>query len=82
MARRFRVSLGRVKKRLPERSHTGTLAARHHPAGRKPRIVAGQQRQMRALPGQKPELTLKELRHALALDCPRQALHVVLGKWG
>jgi len=82
VARRFRVSLGMVKKLLAQRRHTGSIAQRHHLAGRKPQIVPGHQRQMRALLGQKPDLTLKELRHALELDCSLQAIHVVLGKMG
>jgi len=82
VARRFRVSLGMVKKLLQQRRHTGSIAHRHHRAGRKPRIVPGHQRQMRALLGQKPDLTLKELRHALELECSLQAIHVVLGKMG
>lgn len=82
VARRFRVSLGMVKKLLQQRRHTGSIAHRHHLAGRKPRIVPGHQRQMRALLGRKPDLTLKELRHALELDCSLQAIHVVLGKMG
>ena len=82
MARRFRVSLGMVKKLLQQRRHTGSIAHRHHLAGRKPRIVPGHQRQMRALLGRKPDLTLKELRHALELECSLQAIHVVLGKMG
>lgn len=82
VARRFRVSLGMVKKLLAQRRHTGSIAHRHHLAGRKPRIVPGHQRQMRVLLGRKPDLTLKELRHALELDCSLQAIHVVLGKMG
>jgi transposase len=82
VARRFRVSLGMVKKLLQQRRRTGSIAHRHHLAGRKPRIVPGHQRRMRALLGQKPDLTLKELRHALELDCSLQAIHVVLGKMG
>jgi transposase len=82
VARRFRVSLGMVKKLIQQRRHTGSIAHRHRLAGRKPRIVPGHQRQMRALLGQKPDLTLKELRHALELDCSLQAIHVVLGKMG
>ena len=80
VARRFRVSLGMVKKLLQQRRHTGSIAHRHHLAGRKPRIVPEHQRQMRALLVGKPDLTLKELRHALELDCSLQAIHVVLGK--
>jgi hypothetical protein len=32
--------------------------------------------------GKKPDLTLKELRRDLGLDCSVQAIHVVLGKMG
>jgi transposase len=82
VARRFRVSLGMVKKLLQQRRHTGSIAARHPLAGRKPRIVHAHQRQLRTLLGQKPDLTLKELRGALGLECSLQAIHVVLGKMG
>jgi transposase len=82
VARRFRVSLGMVKKLLQQRRRTGSIAHRHHLAGRKPRIVPWHQRQMRALLGRKPDLTLRELRHALELECSLQAIHVVLGKIG
>ena len=82
VARRFRVSLGMVKKLLAQRRHTGSIAHRHRLAGRKPRIVHAHQRQMRALLGEKPDLTLRELRHALELECSLQAIHVVLGKMG
>lgn len=82
VARRFRVSLGMVKKLLQQRRHTGSIAHRHHLAGRKPRIVSSHQRQMRVLLGEKPDLTLKELRHALELECSLQAIHVVLRKMG
>ncbi len=37
---------------------------------------------MRALLDGKPDLTLKELRQALGLECSLQAIHVVLGKMG
>jgi transposase len=82
VARRFRVSLGMVKKLLQQRRHTGDIAPRHHRAGRKPLILAAHQRQMRALLGQKPDLTLQELRAAVALECSLQAIHVVLVKMG
>jgi transposase len=82
VARRFRVSLGMVKKLLQQRRRTGSIAPRHHLAGRKPRIVVAHQRQMRAVLGQKPDLSLKELRSVLGLECSLQAIHVVLGKMG
>ena len=82
VARRFRVSLGMVKKLLQQRRHTGSIAPRHHLAGRKPQIVAEHQRQLRALLGRQPDLTLAQVRAALALGCSLQALHVVLKKMG
>src|SRR5438094_6954793 len=82
IARRFRVSLGMVKKLIGQRRHTGEIAPRHHRAGRKPMIVAEHQRQMRSLLGKKPDLTLKELRTAMTLECSLQAIHVVLAKMG
>lgn len=82
VARRFRVSLGMVKKLIQQRRHTGDIAHRHHRAGRKPMLVAEHRQRMRSLLGQKPDLTLRELRAAMALECSLQAIHVVLMKMG
>jgi transposase len=82
VAHRFRVSLGMVKKLLQQRRRTGDIAARHHFAGRKPMILATHRGQMRSLLNKKNDLTLKELRQALGLQCSLQAIHVVLGKMG
>jgi transposase len=82
VARRFRVSVGMVKKLLQQRRHTGDIAPRHHRAGRKPLILDSHHRQMRSLLGQKPDLTLWELRQALALECSLQAIHLALVKMG
>lgn len=82
IAQRFRVSLGMVKKLLQQRRRTGDIRERHHFAGRKPMIEAGHQRQLRTLLAGKVDLTLKQMRAALELDCSLQAIHVVLGKMG
>jgi transposase len=82
IARRFRVSLGMVKKLLQQRRHTGEIAPRHRYSGRKPRILASHHRQMRVLLGKKPDLTLVELREAMALDCTLPAIHYALEKMG
>lgn len=82
IARRFRVSLGMVKKLLQQRRRTGDIAPRHRFAGRKPMIVAIHRSQIRAFLAKKNDLTLSELRSALGLCCSVQALHVVLGKMG
>jgi transposase len=80
VARRFRVSLGMVKKLLQQRRHNGDIRARHHLAGRKPLIVDGHREKMASLLKKKPDLTLKELREAVGLKCSLQAMHVVLVK--
>lgn len=82
IGRRFRVSLGMVKKLIQQRRHTGDIAPRHHRAGRKPLIVDAHQRQMRSLLDAKPDLTLRELRSIMALECSLQAIHVALVKMG
>ena len=45
-------------------------------------ILASHHRQMRALLGRKPDLTLKELRAAVALNCTLPAIHYALEKLG
>jgi transposase len=82
IARRYRVSLGMVKKLLQQRRRTGDIAPQHHRSGRKPIIVPSHHRQMRALLGQKPDLTLNELRQAVGLKCTLPAIHYVLEKMG
>ncbi len=82
IAHRFRVSLGLVKKLLQQRRHTGDIAPRHRFSGRKPLIVGSHHRQIKVLLVRKPDLTLKELRTALQLDCTLPAIHYVLEKLG
>jgi transposase len=67
-----------VKKLLQQRRRTGDIAPRHHHSGRKPLIVAAHHRQLRSLLSRKPDLTLKELRSALELDCSLPAIHYAL----
>ena len=82
VAKRYRVSLGMVKKLLQQRRHTGEIGPRHYRSGRKPLIVAAHQRQMRVLLKKKPDLTLKELRAAVELECSLPAIHYALLKMG
>ena len=82
IADRYRVSLGMVKKLLQQRKHTGQIGARHAYSGRKPLIVQAHEDQMRVLLGQKPDMTLKELREALGLDCSLPAIHYALSDMG
>jgi transposase len=82
IADRYRVSLGMVKKLLQQRKRTGDIGARHSHSGRKPIIVQAHENQMRTLLGQKPDMTLKELREALGLDCSLPAIHYALNDMG
>lgn len=82
IAHRYRVSLGMVKKLLQQRRRTGEIGPRHHRSGRKPTILPAHHRQMRSLLGDKPDLTLKELRRAVALKCTLAAIHYALEKMG
>jgi transposase len=82
VGRRYRVSLGMVKKLLQQRRRTGEIGPRHRFSGRKPMILAAHRCQMRTLLRQKPDLTLKELRSVLGLDCSLAAIHYVLEAMG
>lgn len=82
VADRYRVSLGMVKKLLQQRRRTGEIGPRHYRSGRKPIILDAHHRQMRALLTKKPDLTLKEVRQAVALQCTLPAIHYALEKMG
>jgi len=82
IADRYRVSLGMVKKLLQQRRRTGDIGPRHHYAGRKPVIVGTHRHQMRVLLGKRPDMTLRELRDALALTCTLPAIHYALDGMG
>lgn len=78
VARRFRVSLGMVKKLLQQRRRTGDLCHRRRFSGRKPLILDEHRRQIRNLLERQSDMTLAELRTALGLSCTLPAIHYVL----
>jgi transposase len=82
VAKRYRVSLGMVKKLLQQRRRTGNIAARHQYSGRKPMIVENHRQKIRLLLNQRPDLTLKELRQVVRLKCSLPAIHYVLARMG
>ena len=82
IAQRYRVSLGMVKKLLQQRRRTGDLAPRHRYSGRKPFLLQTHRQKLRALLKEKPDLTLRELRVAIALPCSLPAIHYVLEAMG
>lgn len=82
IAGRFRVSEGMVKKLLQQRRRTGDIRPRHYNSGRKAIIVDSHRRQLRAMLGKRPDMTLTELRNGLGLDCTIQAIFYVLDDMG
>lgn len=78
IAERFRVSLGMVKKLLQQRRSTGEIGARHHLAGRKPKITPAHRERLADLVHERPDRTLVELREGLGLDCSLVAIHYAL----
>ena len=78
IADRFRVSLGLVKKLLQQRRRTGDIRPRHHYAGRKPKIQEQHRTRMKELVRRHPDMTLAELRRAVALSCSLPAIHYAL----
>jgi len=82
IAERFDVSLGMVKKLLQQRRNTGDIAPRHRYSGRKPKITAKHQRQLKRLVRDHPDMTLAELRDAIGISCTPQAVHYALGRMG
>ena len=78
VAERFRVSLGLVKKLRAQRQETGDLAPRHHKSGRKPLLTASHRHRIGQLIKEQPDITLAEMREALALHCTLPAIHYVV----
>ena len=82
VAKRFRVSLGMVKKLLEQRTKTGDLRPRHRFSGRKARLMPEQGSRLKQLIAQEPDLTLAEMKARLDLSCTVAAVHWVVTKLG
>lgn len=82
IAKRYRVSLGMVKKLIQQRRHTGQIAARYDRCGRKPTILQSHCQHMRRLLAKKADLTLEQLRSEVGLSCTLPAIHYALAKMG
>ncbi len=82
VAKRFRVSLGMVKKLLMQRRRTGQIEARHRFSGRKARLLPERGQELKKLVAKEPDLTLAEMKERLKLDCTIGAIHWVLGRLG
>ena len=82
VAKRFKVSLGMVKKLLAQRARTGDLRSRYRYCGRKARLLPERGLEMRQLVSREPDLTLVEIKQRMGLECTVAAVHWVLAKMG
>ena len=82
VAKRFKVSLGMVKKLLAQRGRTGDLRDRHRCCGRKARLLPEHGRALRDVVAKEPDLTLGERKGRLGLGCAAAAVHWALGRLG
>ena len=78
IATRYAVSLGLVKKLLAQRKRTGSIAHRLRFCGRKPYLTDVLRKQIKELIDNQPDITLKEIKHALNLTCSLTAIHYAI----
>lgn len=82
VAKRFKVSLGLVKKLLAQKQRTGDLRPRYRYCGRKAKLEPAHGARMKQLVEKEPDLTLEEIKQRLGLDCTIGAIHWVLARLG
>ncbi|MCX6931294.1 MAG: IS630 family transposase, partial [Verrucomicrobia bacterium] len=78
MARRFRVSLGMVKKLLQQRRKTQDLGDRHRFSGRKAKVLPAYRERLEKLVAAEPDLTLAQIKARLSMSCTVPAVHYAL----
>jgi len=78
IAKRFRVSLGMVKKLLQQRRKTKDLGHRHRYSGRKAKVLPEYRDKLEKLVAEQPDLTLAQIKAKLAMACTIQAVHYAL----
>ena len=78
IARRFRVSLGMVKKLLQQRSKTKDLGDRHRFSGRKAKVLPIYRERLEKLVAAEPDLTLAQIKARLSMSCTVPAVHYAL----
>ena len=82
VAKRFKVSLGMVKKLLAQKSRTGDLQPRYRYCGRKAKLEPMHGERLKQLVQKEPDLTLVEIKQRLELECTIGAIHWVLARQG
>lgn len=82
IAKRFRVSLGMVKKLLQQRRRIGNIDPQHKNSGRKQKITEAHRQKLANLLAEELDLTLSEMRKKLGITCTLPAIHYVLCDMG
>jgi transposase len=82
VAKRFKVSVGMVKKLLAQKNRTQDLRPRYRFCGRKARLGPEHGKRMRELVEREPDVTLEEIKQQLGLGCTIGAIHWVLTRMG
>ena len=78
VAARYSVSVGMVKKLLARRKAGAGIGDHYDRCGRKPTIEEAHREVLSLILIERPDLTLKQLREAVGLDCTLPAIHYVL----
>lgn len=82
VAKRFKVSLGMVKKLLAQKARSGDLKDRYSYCGRKAKLEPEYGLALRKLVQKQPDLTLVEIKEQLGLEFTIGAIHWVLSRMG
>ncbi len=82
VAERFGVSESSVKKLLRQRRETGELGTRYANCSAPRKILPEHETKLRELLGERPDMTLEELRDGIGVDCTVQAVHYALLRMG
>ena len=82
VAKRFKVSVGLVKKLLQQKRRTADLRPRYRFCGRKAQLLPQHGQALQLLVAKEPDLTLAELKDRLSLPCTVAAVHWAVTKLG
>jgi transposase len=82
LSKRFGVSDRWIRKLLRQRQETGSIAPKEYQRGPKPKLSSRQRDRLILLAGEKPDLTLDQLRRRLRLRCSLVTIWRELNKAG
>lgn len=82
LAKRFGVSDRWIRKLIRQRRETGSIAPKEYQRGPQPKLTQSQRDRLIAVAGEKPDLTLDQLRRRLRLRCSLVTIWRELNKAG